>query len=196
MVAKIQREHYKIISKMYFFYYLRIFLWVSRRLASLATLVCRRVEIDFHPGDVYEDWPFTWVGNALLSWVVVLLGSSSWWLGLLRAVRHWLAGASRDDTDTPSLRYWEQRGNKISLRDLLHLQPPVWIGLVWLVRSWNHYQPGSGLLRVRRWIQISHYLGGSVFIQWSLSAVLGGKCCLYRAALVTRLLGLISHNWR
>lgn len=35
---------------------------------------------------------------------MILLGSSSQWLRLLRAVECWLAGASRDDTDTPSLR--------------------------------------------------------------------------------------------
>lgn len=44
-------------------------------------------------------------------------------------------------------------------------------------------------------IWVSPRLGGSLFIQWSLSAVLGGKCCcLYCAALVTRLLALIGRN--
>lgn len=40
----------------------------------------------------------------LLSWVVVVLGSSSLWLRLLRAVECWLAVVSKADADTPSLR--------------------------------------------------------------------------------------------
>lgn len=40
----------------------------------------------------------------LLSWAVVVLGSSSLWLRLLRAVECWLAVVSKDDADTPSLR--------------------------------------------------------------------------------------------
>lgn len=35
---------------------------------------------------------------------MVVLGSSSLWLRLLRAVECWLAVVSKDDADTPSLR--------------------------------------------------------------------------------------------
>lgn len=74
------------------------------RLASLSTLVCRRVEVDVRPEDVDEDRLFCWVGNVLLSWAAVVLGSSSLWLRLLRAVECWLAVLSSDAADTPSLR--------------------------------------------------------------------------------------------
>lgn len=40
----------------------------------------------------------------LLSWAAVVLGSSSLWLRLLRAVECWLAVLSSDAADTPSLR--------------------------------------------------------------------------------------------
>lgn len=74
------------------------------RLASLSTLVCRRVDVGVRPEDVDEERLFCWVGNALLSWAVVVLGSSSAWFRLLRADECWLAVVSRDDADTASFR--------------------------------------------------------------------------------------------
>lgn len=74
------------------------------RLASLSTLVCRRVDVDVRPEDADEERLFCWAGNVLLSWAVVVLGSSSLWFRLLSAETCWLAVVSRDEADTASLR--------------------------------------------------------------------------------------------
>lgn len=50
------------------------------RLASLSTLVCRRVDVDVRPEDVDDERVFCCVAKGLLCCVVVAFGLSSPWL--------------------------------------------------------------------------------------------------------------------
>lgn len=54
------------------------------RLASLSTLVCKRVDVEVRPEDVDEERVFCCVDNALLCCVVVVFGISSLWLKPLK----------------------------------------------------------------------------------------------------------------